>query len=403
MKRLIGVVTFLLIGLVVAGAQPAAAAPPSDVRAQLSGSLGSAVDAQAKLEAALQQNASERDAVRQELEQTDARIGQLDSSIAARDAQIKKLTSRIDGERAQITALARAIDEEPDSILARLVSASRQGDLVSGLAELTAAGRRGNQLASALDWNRLVLQTQQNTEQAERDSQAAMRVSQQAELDRLWQLMVQESSVGTQLAASIQQTQDALNSSASTDPAIAAQLEQWLLQDQLMVVAEAQQVAWDQAAFWVDDNPQAMASLASAPVTGFSWPVQGATLTQPFGPTSLTIEPPYGGYPHFHTGLDLANSQGTPITAAADGMVAGVASGNTGYGNYVIIAHAGGMMTLYGHMLQTQVAVGQRVTQGQQIGLVGSTGNSTGPHCHFEVRQGNQPLNPLPLLGTPGS
>ena len=273
MKRLIGVVAFLLIGLVVAGAQPAAAAPPPDVRAQLSGSLGSAVDAQAKLEAALQQNASERDAVRQELEQTDARIGQLDSSIAARDAEIKKLTSRINGERAQITALARAIDEEPDSILARLVSASRQGDLVSGLAELTAAGRRGNQLASALDWNRLVLQTQQNTEQAERDSQAAMRVSQQADLDRLWQLMVQESTVGAQLAASIQQTQDALNGSASTDPAIAAQLEQWLLQDQLMVVAEAQQVAWDQAAIWVNDNPQAMASLGSAQVTGFSWPV----------------------------------------------------------------------------------------------------------------------------------
>src|SRR2546430_11762619 len=125
--------------------------------------------------------------------------------------------------------------------------------------------------------------------------------------------------------------------------------------------------------------------------------IQGAVLTQGFGPTDFGLEPAAFGFPHFHTGLDLA-SKNTRIGAAADGVVAVTGYGMTGYGNYVIIVHGGGLVTLYGHLSSIGVTVGQKVTQGQQIGVEGTTGNSTGVHLHFEVRLNSTPVDPSPYL-----
>ena len=79
-------------------------------------------------------------------------------------------------------------------------------------------------------------------------------------------------------------------------------------------------------------------------------------------------------------------------------MMAAVDTGTTGYGTYVVIAHAGGLVTLYGHLLQPLVGVGERVVRGQPVGLLGSSGSSTGPHCHFEVRLADRPVDSLPLI-----
>ena len=95
-----------------------------------------------------------------------------------------------------------------------------------------------------------------------------------------------------------------------------------------------------------------------------------------------------------HTGVDLAASSGTPIHAAAGGVV--VFSGWWGgYGNCVILDHGGGLATLYGHCSSLGVGEGQKVSQGQSIAYVGSTGLSTGPHLHFEVRRNGNPVNPM--------
>src|SRR5262249_6104533 len=130
----------------------------------------------------------------------------------------------------------------------------------------------------------------------------------------------------------------------------------------------------------------------------FSWPVPGATITQGFGPTDLEIEPAGAGYPHFHTGLDLAADPGTPVLAADGGMVDTVGTGTSGYGTYVVIAQGSGLVTLSAHLWQPLVEAGGRVGRGQPVGLLGSTGSSTGPHCHFEVRLADQPVDPLPLI-----
>ncbi|HXO18191.1 MAG TPA: M23 family metallopeptidase, partial [Candidatus Dormibacteraeota bacterium] len=125
---------------------------------------------------------------------------------------------------------------------------------------------------------------------------------------------------------------------------------------------------------------------------GFSWPVTG-TITSPFGWRSN----PFGGSPEFHQGLDIAAPSGTTVTAAAAGTVI-MAQWYGGYGNYVLIDHGGSYSTGYGHLSAIYVASGQTVQRGQAIGAVGSTGQSTGPHLHFEVRIAGKPVDPAPRL-----
>ena len=113
----------------------------------------------------------------------------------------------------------------------------------------------------------------------------------------------------------------------------------------------------------------------------FTWPARGI-ITQYFW--------------ELHPGIDIANDDGTPELAADAGQV--VFAGWGDYGIYVEIDHGNGFHTVYGHMSRALVSAGQRVTQGQQIGLMGATGRATGPHLHFEIRFQGVPQNPLDLL-----
>jgi murein DD-endopeptidase MepM/ murein hydrolase activator NlpD len=106
---------------------------------------------------------------------------------------------------------------------------------------------------------------------------------------------------------------------------------------------------------------------------------------------------PFTGETAMHAGLDFPAPSGTPIHAAADGVVTFVGS-KGGYGNCVEVTHGNGMMTRYGHMAGFRARVGQKVAAGETIGLIGSTGRSTGPHLHFEVRVNGAAVNPKPFL-----
>jgi murein DD-endopeptidase MepM/ murein hydrolase activator NlpD len=99
-------------------------------------------------------------------------------------------------------------------------------------------------------------------------------------------------------------------------------------------------------------------------------------------------------YTRFHAGLDFGAAWGSPIVAAADGTVVAAGYGG-GYGRQVQIAHGGGILTLYGHMSSIAATAGEPVRQGQVIGYVGSSGLSTGPHLHFEVKVNGQPVDPM--------
>ena len=137
----------------------------------------------------------------------------------------------------------------------------------------------------------------------------------------------------------------------------------------------------------------------------FIWPVNGFWISQGFGCTDLVFEPYWPSCPtkHFHTGIDLAVPQGTPIHAAGAGVVLDVISTaySGGYGNRTVVQHAGNYLTTYNHQASIVVSPGDYVQQGQVIGYVGSTGNSTGPHLHFEICIGGVAnfQNPCSYLG----
>jgi murein DD-endopeptidase MepM/ murein hydrolase activator NlpD len=96
-----------------------------------------------------------------------------------------------------------------------------------------------------------------------------------------------------------------------------------------------------------------------------------------------------------HAGLDFTAPQGTPIYATADGTVSVAGNKGNGYGNHVIINHGYGYETLYGHMVKVKANAGQKVSRGEVIGWVGSTGKSTGPHCHYEVHKNKNKIDPV--------
>jgi len=130
----------------------------------------------------------------------------------------------------------------------------------------------------------------------------------------------------------------------------------------------------------------------------FQWPERGP-ISQGFGCTNYTMEPYDASCRsrHFHSGIDIAADGGNPI-AAADAGTAFTYRSSYGFGNHVIIVHGGGFATVYGHMSGFNVSNGEQVGRGRVIGYEGSTGNSTGPHLHFEIRLNETPVNPFNYL-----
>lgn len=122
-------------------------------------------------------------------------------------------------------------------------------------------------------------------------------------------------------------------------------------------------------------------------------PVANRDLTRMASGFGYRLDPFYHMYA-FHPGMDFTADLGTPVHATGDGVVKSVSSDAWGYGNHIIIDHGYGYTTLYGHLSRMIVRPGQKVKRGQLIGNVGSTGKSTGPHLHYEVRKNNKPLNP---------
>ena len=188
---------------------------------------------------------------------------------------------------------------------------------------------------------------------------------------------------------------------AKNNKAAAAQMEQDLnaqlasvrnlIQQRLAAAEAARQAAQQQAAS--DDEGGGGSDDNYVQGTGaMGWPCSGP-ITSPFGYRTH----PIFGTTIFHAGIDIGVDYGTPIHAADSGVV--VYSGwISGYGNAVIIDHGGGISTLYGHNQSLAVSEGQSVSKGSVIAYAGSTGNSTGPHCHFEVDVNGSPVNPMGYL-----
>ncbi len=372
----------------------------NQIRAQLGSNLADALAAQQQLRQSLQDNAAQQADLQTKIAVEQQKIADLDAEIAAAQRREAMLSDRIDAERAQMRELARAIYVAPDSVLGYLGQSQSLSDLITRVADLNVAGARANELKYALQQDLAELQTQRKKEQAARDAEIEVRDKLNLELSQLQALQAQQQNSMAQLQVKIDQTRTELALLSRQSTQLAQQITDLLEQQQDAIIAAAMQAVWNQVQLWSQSNNvgQIPTSTGHSTKYRFIWPEPHAQISQPFGPSTFWFEPPYGGYPHFHTGIDLVEPFGSPIYAADDGVVALVGSSGSGYGTYVVIAHSGGLDTLYGHLSTALVKVGQLVTQGQPIGLEGSSGNSTGAHLHFELRINQKPVDPTPYL-----
>jgi len=403
------VVAFLAVALASGQASAASGSQPDpqsqltvieQIRAQLGSNLADALAAQQQLQQSLQDNATQQAQVQQQIADAQAQIDALDVQIADHQRREAILQQRIDTERAQLQQLARAVYESPDSTLVMLAESKSLGDLFSRIANLDVAGNHAADLKRQMGLDLQALQEERKQEQAARDEQVTLRTGLQTQLAQLKALQAEQEKSMADLEVKIEQTRYEMAVLQRQSTQLAQAVTDMLQQQQDAIIAAAMQSVWAQLQLWLQSNSvgQIQASAGHSTKYRFIWPEPSSQISQPFGPSTYWFEPPYGSYPHFHTGIDMVEPFGSPVFAADDGIVALVGSSGSGYGNYVVIAHAGGFDTLYGHLSTALVKAGQTVTQGTPVGLEGSTGNSTGAHLHFELRVNGRPVDPTPYL-----
>jgi len=403
----------LVLAVLVLGADGIAATAdgtPSDpaqqraiidqVRAQLGSNLADAMAAQQQLRQSLEDNAAQQRVVQGKIAAAEARIADLDMQIAESQRRETLLARRIEAKRTQLRQLARAAYAAPESALVILAESQSLGDLLTRISDLNVAGAQAAEIKESLKQDLEAQQRERVKQEAARAEQVKLRDQLNSDLSQLKTLQAQQEASLDQLQSKIDETRAELVRLNYQSAQLAQAVTQMLQEQQDAIIAAAMQSVWTQLQLWVQSNNVGQIPTSSGHSTKFRfiWPEPQAQISQPFGPSTYWFEPPYGSYPHFHTGIDLVSPFGTPVLAADDGVVALVGSSSSGYGNYVVIAHSGGLNTLYGHLSTSLVKVGQSVTQGTPVGLEGSTGNSTGAHLHFELRINQSPVNPAPYL-----
>jgi len=389
---------------------PAASASPasqalrnSQAQGELIGDLTASEAHALMLEHSLNQSELSLIALGQQILDSEKEVSQLDTRIAGVSAQHEQVSARLQSDRTQLAAIVRRLYKHQDSFFVSLVRAGGFGGLLETIGYSSVVVDRERDLVRAVQADEVALAHAQAT--LERNRAGKKTVLSQLVLwqSTLAQEIATEQSLQTQLQGTIDEALAALDAMQTDTPEVAAKRAKLLKMKTDSVLSQIEQAVFAQ------QNIQVTAQLiAQDPVLAATGklltPIPHATITQGFGPTLYAFEAAYAGFPHFHTGIDLAVPLGTPVFAAADGVVALArpmtdSSGNlVGYGNYIVVQHDTGLKTLYGHLLAIGVKEGDVVKRGQLIGLVGSTGNSTGPHTHFEVRIDNSPVNPMQML-----
>jgi len=396
------------LAMLVLGAGPVSADMTPDqqkvlidqIRSQLGSNLANAMAAQQEIKQSLQQNAAQQADVRAKITEVEAKIADLDEQIATSQRREAFLAQRIIAERAQLRQLARAIYTQPTSMLVVLAEAQSLSDLLTRVADLNVAGARATEIKASLGRDLVEIEAERKKQQAAREEQVKQREQLDSQLEQLRVLQAQQQRSMEDLETKIEQTRTELYLLNRQSAQLAQAVTDMLQAQQDAIIAAAMQAVWAQMQLWSQSNNVGTIPISAGHSTKyrFIWPEPTSQISQPFGPSTFWFEPPYGRFPHFHTGIDTVAPFGTQVLAADDGVVALVGTSSQGYGNYVILAHSGGLDTLYGHLATALVKVGDRVTQGQPVGLEGSTGNSTGAHLHFELRINQAPVDPTPYL-----
>ena len=304
--------------------------------------------------------------IQSKIDAVNAKIAETDKSLAEQQIKLDAATKKAEEKYNVFKERFRVMCEQGDvSYIEMLLSAENFGDFVDKVEIVKEISQHDKDIFDEMEANRLEIE-------AARDEIAALKETQEAS----------KSDLSSQKAALVKKQQ-----------------EQQAYMKELESDAASYQKIIDQADAAMESLRRSISGSLSSSSGGrayvggeFTWPTPSCHyITSHFSPRRKN---PVSGIYKRHTGTDIGAAYGTTIVAANSGTVT-LAGWNSGYGNCVIIDHGGGKATLYAHMSSYSVSSGQSVQKGQQIGRVGSTGNSTGPHLHFEVLINGVAVNPM--------
>lgn len=377
---------------------------------------------------------NQQSALKQQQKQIDAELDKLKNDKANKeqyknelDAQIKNIEQQIDILNSQISAYDKNIldaqakiagkQKEIDKDFAKLkqrvyalyltgeasnleivLNAKNIMDLADKTELLQVISEHDTSLINNLKDDLNSVKTQKAQIEADRQAVAAKRTDFDQNQQKLKTLQTQTEQVIAQLGQNEQQKQTESAKNAEQQKKLDAAIDDWFAN------YYASQKSQNSGGSGGGSNGGSTSNGGGSSTGGsggyassgnFVWPVPGGTITQVFGSYDMGS---------FHKGVDIGAAYGSTIRAADSGRViwAGYGfsgSGYGGYGNVVVIDHGNGYSSLYAHMSSIAVGAGQQVTRGETIGYVGSTGDSTGNHCHFEIRKYGTPVNPMNYFG----
>lgn len=365
---------------VLAGAFSASAVTQSDVNT-LKNKLSSVTSKKNSLKKELDSLKAQKDSMAKSIELLDKRIEAAEEEMELQQQLIDQLYLLAEEKRDELAESERQVQAQYDGMRARIRFMAEHGntsylsillsadDFTDFLSKYEAIKQISMFDGGVLDKYRdaclKVEQQKVELDQALKEAETQEKVLRQQKLEYEAELASREKKLA-ELAELERNTQSDYNSVVKEEEALNASIEKMLAE---------------------------LASSSSIYVGGsMQWPLPAANnvITCKYGPRIHPITKKYGT----HTGIDLRATTGTNIYAANDGTVVTAAT-SVAYGKYVVIDHGGGIATLYAHMSSIKVKANQKVKQGAVIGLVGSTGYSTAPHLHFEVRVNGKHINPL--------
>jgi murein DD-endopeptidase MepM/ murein hydrolase activator NlpD len=361
-----------------------------DVHVQLNQKRGVLGEAQAKV-----------GTIAEQLAIANRNISSVQGQIAFLNAKMHTTEANLAWTKVQLDAAQKTLARHNDALKRRLIQAYEYGDLgyLAVLLEARSFGdflERWNDVAYVVKANEVTIRARR----ADAQHVESIETGLESDENSLRNAHAAADQQAIALTALAQQRQNLLQLAQSEKQNVAVEVGE--LED-TSAAAEAALEALVREKQQEEDARRAAARRAALlageslpPEPGapgqLLWPVSGP-ITSPFG---MRMHPVYGR-PILHAGIDIAAAQGTTIAAAADGRV--IVAGTQGdCGKMVAIDHHGGLSTIYCHMSQIFVGVGQDVQRGQAIGAVGMTGDATGPHVHFQVMQDGHPVDPMSFL-----
>lgn len=366
----------LLSSMVVSSLVYAGAAEDAD---ELQDKLSSLEDEKAAVKERIAELTKQADDVEATRAALQSEIDLTKEEIATVEAYIERLQQQIDVKTTELEAAQEALEQKEEDFALTVRTTYEQGD--NSYLEVLLNSTSFSDLLSRMEIITAIMEDNKKT--------VAEYTAAKEDIE--------------QKKEELQSTQDSQkeyqeNLSYKVDELAASEAEQAALAESIEAYKAESEAEYDRIASEMQEVSNQIAALSAqsaasggVPYSGtFVWPTPSCTSTS--SAYGYRVHPIYGTV-KFHAGEDIPASYGAEILAAASGTVT-TAGWVSGYGNYTVIDHGGGTMTAYGHQSSIIVSVGQYVEQGQVIGYVGSTGNSTGPHLHFEVYQNGSTVDP---------